>query len=97
MTSPDIDAPSQIANALRTKIFQAEAHWHFKEGWLYSVRVVGDRLRVVVTTPEELREEKLISSTLDECGDEMFAYLKQLHCEWRKRNGKVDVDDIILA
>jgi hypothetical protein len=82
---------------LRTKIFQAEAHWHFTDGWLYSVRVDGDSLRVAVTTPDSLSEEKFISSSLDECGDQIFDYLKQLHCEWRKRNGKVDVDDIVLA
>jgi len=74
MNNPHLDCSPKVAGVLRTKIFQAEAHWQFADGWLYNIRPDGDFLRVVITTPDNLREEKLISSSPDEGGDQIFDY-----------------------
>jgi hypothetical protein len=95
MINPDIVASSDTESALRQKIFQAEAHWHFKDGWLYKVRADDQRLRASVITPDQQRDEKVISSSPDKAGAEMFSWLQELHRQWRKRNKKLDADDII--
>jgi len=53
------------------------------------------RLRMMVTAPDHVPEEMVIVSAPEEAGAEMFAWLKELHRKWRKRNGELDPDDIL--
>jgi len=50
---------------------------------------------MMVTAPDHVPEEMVIVSAPEEAGAEMFAWLKELHRKWRKRNGELDPDDIL--
>jgi len=96
MNNVDIVAASaETIRRLERKIYEAELHWNFTPGWHYEGRQDGQRLHMMVTTADHVLEEMTIASVPEEAGAEMFAWLKKLHREWRKRNGKLDPDDIL--